>query len=134
MSDRTSPRLSITFATVLCIPVLLYAVVALGSTVVVWTLVDFDLWRLDVWMSAAAFAAAFAFLRRHARRVRGRAVGEPGRIAAIVLNLLAVLLAASVAATRTDLLRVPALTSVIVLISASSLINALVLKRERTPT
>jgi hypothetical protein len=112
-------------AIALSAPSIFFGVLAVGSTFIVWTLIDFDPLRPDFYLGLFAAAGPAAFLmrliglRRHWR--------VPSRALSLALNGACAACALLVAALRRDYLHEPSLAVVLLLLTLGPALNAAVL-------
>jgi hypothetical protein len=115
-------------AVALCVPCIFYGVLGAGTTLIVWTLIEFDPLRPDAYACFLAAAAPITFLlhlERQRRSADRLSIGLP-----LVLNLACSASAVVLAATRIHALRDPLLLVVVVLLFFAPLLNVAVLRTE----
>ena len=105
-------------AMILAAPSLFYGVLGVGSTLIVWSMIELDLARPDFYMSLFAAAGASSYLvyllRRHRALHEGRSA--PGRRLPLVLNTACIACAIYVGVTRAEMLANPLLLAIILLL------------------
>jgi hypothetical protein len=104
-------------------------VLGVGSTIIVWSMIEFDPLRLDFYLSVLAAAGPISFLV-HLFREQDADRRERARATAVALNLGCAGLAVVLAATRPQVLADPVPATVLSLLLAAPLLNVAALLRE----
>jgi hypothetical protein len=111
-------------AIALSAPTIFYGVLGVGSTFIVWSMIEFDPWRADFYLSLLAAAGPITFLLR-LLGLRRRWL--PSRVQCIALNLACTGCAALVALLHSESLGRPLLAGVLLLLMIAPALNAAVL-------
>jgi hypothetical protein len=112
-------------AIALSAPSIFYGVLGVGSTFIVWSLIQFDPLRPDFYLGVFAAAGPAAFLiRLHGLRRHWRV---PSQNLALVLNVACIVCALLIAILRSHTLRNPFLAAVLVLLTLGPALNTAVL-------
>jgi len=114
-------------AIALCVPSIFCGLLGAGSTLIVWTLIEFDPARPDFYACLLGAAAPISFLLYLERRQRGGRL--PSRAVAVALNLACAAAAVVLAVVRLrTVLGDPWLGAILVLLLVAPLLNLAVLR------
>ena len=123
-SEEPHPSRLRSLAVALSAPTIFYGVLGVGSTFIVWAMIEFDPWRADFYLSLLAAAGPIAFLLR-LLGLRRRWL--PSRKSCIALNLACTGCAVLVGLMRRESLDQPLLAGVLLLLMIAPALNAAVL-------
>lgn len=116
-----------TAAVALCVPSIFAGLLGAGSTLIVWTLIEFDPARPDFYACLLGAAAPISFLLYLERRQRGGRL--PSRAVAIALNVACAATSVVLAVVRIrTVLGDPWLGAFLVLLLVAPLLNLAVLR------